>query len=183
MAELQKKLLLHTCCAPCACGCLEKLEGREITLFFSNSNLNSREEYEKRLENVRIFAERFSFPLLIDPYDHQAWLEQVSGIPDYENAPERGIRCGACFKFSLGRTAKAAEKLDMNFATTLTVSPHKNSKLIFSIGAECSPRFEPIDFKKNDGFLKSLRLSRELGLYRQDFCGCEFSRQNRKDNL
>lgn len=179
MAETQKQLLLHTCCAPCASGCLDKIRERDVTLFFSNSNLNTEEEYEKRLENVRILADRFSLKLLVDPYDHQAWLDHVSRVPEYETAPERGSRCAACFSFSLGRTAAMAEQLDMNFATTLTVSPHKNSKLIFSIGG-VSPRFEPIDFKKNDGFLKSLRLSKELGLYRQNFCGCEFSFQNRK---
>ena len=178
MLEIQKKLLLHICCAPCACGCLEKLEGREVVLFFSNSNLASREEFEKRLENVRIFAEKFAFPLIVDPYDHTAWLNAVAAVPEFEQAPERGPRCAACFKYNLARTAGKAEELDMNFATTLTVSPHKNSKLIFSIGSE-SERFEPIDFKKNDGFLKSLRLSKELNLYRQNFCGCEFSFRDR----
>ena len=178
MPEIQKKLLLHICCAPCACGCLDKLKEREVTLFFSNSNLSSQEEFEKRLENVRIFAEKFGFPLMIDPYDHAAWMSAVSEIPGFEEAPERGARCGACFKYNLGRTAAKAEELDMNFATTLTVSPHKNSKLIFSIGG-VFPRFETIDFKKNDGFLKSLRLSKELNLYRQNFCGCEFSLRDR----
>ena len=178
MPEIQKKLLLHICCAPCVCGCLDKLEGREVILFFSNSNLSSRDEFEKRLENVRIFAEQFGFPLIVDPYNHNAWIEAVSAVPDFELSPERGPRCTACFRYNLSRTAQKAEELDMNFATTLTVSPHKNSKLIFSIGSE-SERFEPIDFKKNDGFLKSLWLSKELNLYRQNFCGCEFSLRDR----
>ena len=182
MPELQKNLLLHICCAPCACGCLDKIADRSVTLFFSNSNLHTEEEFQKRLENVRRFADHFKFPLIVDPYDHQAWLDQISSVPDFQIQPERGARCAECFRFSLGRTAETAEKLDMNFATTLTVSPHKNSKLIFSIGSE-SQRFEPIDFKKNDGFLKSLRLSKELDLYRQDFCGCDFSFQNRKVSL
>ena len=82
MPESQKKLLLHICCAPCACGCLDKIEGREITLFFSNSNLSSAEEFEKRLESVRIFAERYHFPLIVDPYDHAAWLESVAKVPE-----------------------------------------------------------------------------------------------------
>lgn len=178
MPEIQKKLLLHICCAPCACGCLDKINEREVTLYFSNSNLSSREEFEKRLENVKIFAGKYNFPLIVDPYDHEAWLNSVSRVPDYELAPERGSRCGACFEFNLARTAAKAEELDMNFTTTLTVSPHKNSKLIFAIGGK-SLRFEAIDFKKNDGFLKSLRLSKELNLYRQNFCGCEFSLRDR----
>ena len=178
MPESQKKLLLHICCAPCACGCLDKIKGREITLFFSNSNLSSAEEFEKRLESVRIFAECYHFPLIVDPYDHAAWLDAVAKVPEYAQAPERGARCAACFEYNLARTAAKAEELDMNFTTTLTVSPHKNSKLIFAIGGK-SPRFEAIDFKKNDGFLKSLRLSKELNLYRQSFCGCEFSLRDR----
>ena len=178
MPETQKKLLLHICCAPCACGCLDKIKEREVTLYFSNSNLSSQDEFDKRLENVSLFAEKFGFPLIVDPYDHAAWLAAVSAVPGYEDAPERGPRCAACFKYNLERTAEKAEELDMNFATTLTVSPHKNSKLIFSIGG-VSPRFEAIDFKKNDGFLKSLRLSKELNLYRQNFCGCEFSLRDR----
>ena len=102
----------------------------------------------------------------------------VSAIPDYEQAPERGSRCAACFAYNLSRTAGKAAELGMNFTTTLTVSPHKNSKLIFSIGG-VYPHFEAIDFKKNDGFLKSMRLSKELNLYRQNFCGCEFSLRDR----
>ena len=178
MPESQKKLLLHICCAPCACGCLDKISGREVTLYFSNSNLSSPEEFEKRLESVRIFAEHYDFPLIVDPYDHAAWLDAAAKVPDYEQAPERGARCAACFAYNLARTAAKAEELDMNFTTTLTVSPHKNSKLIFSIGGNF-PHFEAIDFKKNDGFLKSLRLSKELNLYRQSFCGCEFSLRDR----
>lgn len=178
MPELQSKLLLHICCAPCACGCLDKIRERSVTLYFSNSNLSSAEEFEKRLENVRIFADRYAFPLIVDPYDHAAWLNAVSAVPDYKSTPERGARCAACFEYNLARTAAMAEQMGMNFTTTLTVSPHKNSKLIFAIGGRSS-RFEAIDFKKNDGFLKSLRLSKELNLYRQSFCGCEFSLRDR----
>ena len=174
MPDTEKKLLLHICCAPCACGCLDKIKNRDVSLYFSNSNLSSAEEFEKRLESVRIFAERCSFPLIVDPYDHEAWLNAVSAVPDFRNAPERGTRCATCFEYNLSRTSLMAEQLDMNFTTTLTVSPHKNSKLIFAIGGK-SARFEAIDFKKNDGFLKSLRLSEEWNLYRQNFCGCEFS--------
>ena len=171
-----KTLLLHTCCAPCACGCIGRLqeEGRNIVLFFSNSNINTREEFDKRLAEVEKFAAHFSLELVIDPYRHEDWLEAVSKVPDFAVQPERGLRCAACFEWALGRTALAAQERGMTFATTLTVSPYKNSRMILAIGAR-HDHFEPYDFKKKDGYLKSLRLSAELGLYRQNYCGCEFS--------
>lgn len=170
------KLLLHTCCAPCVSGCVERLfaEEREFVLYFSNSNINTEEEFEKRLDAVCKFARAFQLEVLTDEYDHDAWLAHVARVEDYAAQPERGRRCSACFDFSLGRSARKAAELGMNFATTLTVSPHKNSALIFRI-AEVHPHFEAYNFKKQDGFKRSLVLSRELGLYRQNFCGCEFS--------
>ena len=171
-----KKLLLHTCCAPCACGCIERLlaEKREVTLFFSNSNITTETEFEKRLDSVRKFAEVFSLDLIVDPYRHADWLEHVSHVERFAEQPERGLRCTACFAWSLKRTAEKALELDMNYATTLTVSPHKKSETIFRL-CENDPRFEAYNFKKQDGFKRSLELSRELELYRQNFCGCEFS--------
>ncbi len=170
------RLLLHTCCAPCASGCIERLfaEEREFTLYFSNSNIGTREEFEKRLDAVCKLVSAFHLDLLVDDYDHERWIEEISRIEHYADLPERGIRCSACFDFSLGRTARKASELGMNFATTLTVSPHKKSALIFEIGNR-HPHFESYDFKKRDGFRRSLVLSRELELYRQNFCGCEFS--------
>ncbi len=170
------KLLLHTCCAPCASGCVERLfaEEREFLLYFSNSNINTNGEFEKRLEAVYRLAEVFRLDVLVDRYDHDAWRNHVSRVADFANQPERGARCGACFDYSLGRSAQKAAELGMNFATTLTVSPHKNSDFIFGI-AKPYAHFEPYNFKKQDGFKRSLALSRELELYRQNFCGCEFS--------
>ncbi len=172
--ETQKKLLLHICCGPCGSGCLPRLKEREVVLYFSNSNLCSPEEYGKRLEAVKILASEYNVPLITDPYDHEAWLKHVSSLENVADIPERGARCGLCFEYSLGRTAAKAAELGMNFATTLTVSPHKNSRLIFSIGGKYDC-FEPLDFKKKDGFLLSINESRRLNLYRQTFCGCEFS--------
>jgi len=149
-------------------------EQRGVTLYFSNSNINSREEYEKRWNEVRKFADHFQLSRLADPYDHEAWLAHVSKVPGFASLPERGLRCHACFQWSLDRTAAKAKELGMNFSTTLTVSPHKDSRLIFAI-AEKHPHFEPYNFKKQDGFKRSLELSRELNLYRQNYCGCEFS--------
>lgn len=185
-------VLLHTCCGPCASASTEQLrmEGRRPVLFYSNSNICSPEEYEKRLESVRKLVGKIGAELIIDPYDHKNWLEAVAGL---EDEPEGGRRCARCFRFSLSRTFFKAQELGVrHFTTTLTISPHKNSKLIFSIGrgiapgqgkpaidqrhsTACSPLFLEIDFKKQGGFQRSVELSKEYGLYRQDFCGCEFS--------
>ena len=171
-----KTLLLHCCCGPCASACVERLleEKRKVVLYFSNSNIISREEFEKRLACVRFLAEKYALPLVEDPYCHEAWLKHISSLPDYEKEPERGGRCALCFAYSLGRAADYAEKNGYDFTTSLTVSPHKNSRLIFSIGSKY-PHFECWDFKKKDGFKRSILLSKEFGFYRQDFCGCEFS--------
>ena len=169
-------ILLHICCAPCGGGCVERLlaEGRTPLLYYSNGNLASVEEFERRLDSVEVLAKHFGVPLEVDPYDHAAYLERVAGL---ENEPERGLRCRECFRYNLGRAARRAAELQLPFATTLTVSPHKSSALIFEVGGEWK-HFEAIDFKKRDGFLRSNQIARELGFYRQQFCGCEFSRNN-----
>ena len=166
-------LLLHVCCAPCGGGCVERLlaEGRTPLLYYSNGNLASHEEFERRLDSVKVLAKHFDVPLEVDPYDHAAYLERVAGL---ENEPERGLRCRECFRYNLGRAAERAAVLGLPFATTLTVSPHKSSALIFEVGGAWN-HFEAIDFKKRDGFLRSNQIARELGFYRQKFCGCEFS--------
>lgn len=146
-----------------------------MTLYYSNSNIGSAEEYEKRLAEVRKFAEHFGLELIVDPYDHQAWLDWVSTVENFADAPERGARCVRCFAWSLERAATESARRGMTFATTLTVSPYKNSATIFEVGGQYE-NFERYDFKKQDGYLKSMRLSQELGLYRQNYCGCEFSK-------
>jgi predicted adenine nucleotide alpha hydrolase (AANH) superfamily ATPase len=167
-------LLLHVCCAPCAGGCVDRLlkdENRKVVLYYSNSNINTREEFEKRLDSVRLLAELYQLELVVDPYDHEAWLKHVAGL---ENEPERGVRCPRCFGWSLKRAAEYAASRQMNFATSLTVSPHKNSKVIFDVGS-IYPHFEPWDFKKKDGFKRSREIAKENHFYLQNFCGCEFS--------
>lgn len=166
-------LLLHICCAPCGGGCVERLlaSGRKVTLFYSNSNIGTQEEFERRLASVKMLSEAFQVPLLVDEYNHSAWLRHIAGL---ENEPEKGLRCPKCFEFSLSRTAEKASELGMNFATTLTVSPHKNSRVIFSVGTQWT-HFECLDFKKQNGFLRGRQIARELGFYLQNYCGCEFS--------
>jgi predicted adenine nucleotide alpha hydrolase (AANH) superfamily ATPase len=168
------KILVHICCAPCATASVERvlLDGLEPVLFFCNSNIWPESEYEKRLADARRLAEKLDVVIEEDQYDHAAWLEKIHGL---ENEPEKGARCLKCFEFSLARTAELAARLKIpKFCTTLTVSPHKVSRLIFAIGEQFDG-FEPIDFKKKGGFMRSLQLAKEMDLYRQGYCGCEFS--------
>lgn len=167
-----KKLLLHVCCGPCATHSVEALSEYEITLFYSNSNILSKDEFDKRLESVRKVAEINGLNLLVGEYDHEAWLEFVKGL---EGEPEGGERCKKCFEWQLKTTAKFADSFD-RFATTLTISPHKSSSVINSIG-ERYEKYLPTDLKKEGGFQRSVELSKSLGLYRQNFCGCEFSQR------
>ena len=187
------KVLLHTCCGPCASACVPALRdlGNEVALFFSNSNIDAEAEFEKRLDNARTLADAEGVELAADIYNHVDWLEKVA--KGFEDEPEKGARCARCFRYNLARTAAyaAAHGYDA-FTTSLTVSPHKVSRTVFEAGAEAAwsasakdcggsaaaaPEFLPVDFKKKDGFLRSLRRAAELGLYRQSYCGCEFSRR------
>ena len=148
-------IVLHVCCAPCASACLERLvlEGFRAEVFRLAKLSNSRLE--------------------VDDIEHETWLEHVAGL---ENAPEGGERCQRCFAFNLERTRRLAEDLGLPFTTSLTVSPHKSSAQIFEVGG-VFPGFQPWNFKKRDGFKRSLELSRHYGFYRQNYCGCEFSRR------
>lgn len=171
------RLLLHTCCGPCASHCIGVLRelGHDVTLFYSNANIAPAEEYSKRLENVKLLSSCVKVPLIVDETDHGKWLSQVAR--GFEKEPERGLRCERCFRLSLERTYAAMLKLNFEtFTTTLTISPHKHTPTIFAIGRSLDPeRFLAINFKKNDGFKHSLELAAQMGLYRQNYCGCEFS--------
>lgn len=173
-----KRILLHVCCGPCSTSSVERLiqEGYEPVLFFSDSNIFPYEEFVKRYENLLIVAEHYNLQVILDEWDHDKWLEAVKG---HEKDKEHGARCSICFHFNLERTARKAAELGIDeFTTTLTVSRFKNSRKIFSEG-EAFEGFREFDFKKKDGFNRSIILSRELGLYRQTWCGCEFSKGER----
>jgi predicted adenine nucleotide alpha hydrolase (AANH) superfamily ATPase len=146
-----------------------------VTLFFSNGNISPTEEYQKRLDAVRMLAERLAVPLVVDATDHADWLADVA--TGFEAEPEKGKRCARCFRHSLLRTHQEMERQGFDaFTTSLTVSPHKPTPLIFEVGqAIDNARFLVVDFKKNDGFKHSVQLATEIGLYRQSYCGCEFS--------
>lgn len=178
-ASGKPRLLLHVCCAPCATHSIERLtEEYEVALFFSDSNISPESEYRRRLQEARRLAQRCQVPLVEDAYNHAAWLEHIRGT---EDEPEGGRRCALCFEYNLTRAARYASDHGFDlFTTTLTISPHKSSDTIFDVGRRMGP-FLAIDLKKRDGFKRSLELSRQYNLYRQDYCGCEFSRRTSRD--
>ena len=173
------RLLLHACCAPCSSYVLEYLcRYFEITLFFYNPNIQPKEEFNLRLDALKQLIEHFpSVKLVVPKQDESEYLSFVEGL---EKEKEGGSRCTACFDLRLEKTAQYMRGNDYDyFATTLTVSPHKNAKLINEIGNKPASKYNvkylESDFKKKDGYLRSIRLSKELDLYRQDYCGCSFS--------
>jgi predicted adenine nucleotide alpha hydrolase (AANH) superfamily ATPase len=173
-----EKVLLHVCCAPCSTHAIERLlKEYMVVLFFSDSNIWPKEEYEKRLGEARKIAKAYNLELVEDGYDNDRWMEWISGL---EAEPERGARCHKCFEFNLRRAAEYAKAKMFNyFTTTLTIAPHKDSKAVFEVGRMLADkwgvRFLEIDFKKLDGFRHSLELSEKHQLYRQDYCGCRYS--------
>lgn len=176
------RILLQSCCGPCSTYVLECLtEHFDVSVLYYNPNIYPKEEYERRLFYQKIAIEntekKHSIELLASRYDPERFYQAVKG---YEDAPEGGARCAECFRLRLEETAaKALEKGFDFFATTLTVSPHKNAQVINRIGMDLEKkygiRFLPSDFKKKNGYKKSVELSEEYGLYRQNYCGCEFS--------
>ena len=184
--EQRPKLLLHACCAPCSTYVAEYLrEFFDITLFYYNPNTHPESEYIKRLDALKTLAEHFSLPIIEGDYHPQEFFSRVRGM---ESLPEGGERCTECFRIRLGETARTARELGFDyFCSTLSISPHKNAPLINDIGeqfaAEYGIPFLPNDFKKRGGFLRSTQLSKELGLYRQDYCGCIFSKSDLTESI
>ncbi len=170
------RVILHACCGPCATHPVEVLRdlGYQVTLFFSNANIWPPEEHAKRLANVLRLVEQLDLPLIEDTATHEAWRRHISGL---EGECEGGMRCRHCFQFNLARTQAKAQELGFDrFTTSLTVSPHKCARTIFAVGRQLDDvRFLAIDFKKDNGLQRSIELSRNFGLYRQNYCGCEFS--------
>lgn len=176
------KILLHICCAPDATAAVERLAREyEVCGFFQNDNLYPEAEYRLRLNNAERVAAVLGFTLVPAVFHPEAWEQAVAGL---EDEPERGKRCEACFRHNLTATAAKARELGLPwFTTTLTISPHKDANLIFSIGREVGEqqgvRFLAADFKKQDGFKRSLEWSRRLELYRQNYCGCQYSQRTK----
>ncbi len=178
------RLLLHCCCAPCSSYVTEYLhEFFDITVYFYNPNITEIEEYEKRKAELKRYLSEVSFGVGISwidaDYEPEAFFEMAKGL---ENEPERGRRCEGCFRLRLEKTAGAAVEHGFElFCTTLSISPHKDADLLMAIGEEIADRYGlsylPSDFKKKGGYQRSIELSREYDLYRQNYCGCIFSKK------
>lgn len=179
MTTDKPRLLLHICCAPCSTHVIDLLSKTcDVTGYFYNPNIHPESEYRRRLTEAERHCSRCNIPLIPSVYQPGDWHVLVKG---HETAAEGGARCAVCFRLRIEETARAAaaHRFDC-IATTLTVSPHKDAALINRIGLEAGEgrrlRFHEADFKKGNGYGESCRLSRALGLYRQNYCGCMFSK-------
>ena len=179
------RLLLHACCGPCSSAVLEQLSRSfDITILYYNPNIWPPAEYHRREQELERFvaeAHPLGVKVVEDRYDPQEFYDAARGL---ENEPERGARCTACYRLRMRRAAQYAAENGFDwFTTTLSISPHKDAARINQIGQELAAEFGvphlPSDFKKKNGYLRSLQLSDQYGLYRQDYCGCVFSEEDR----
>ncbi|MBQ8885694.1 MAG: epoxyqueuosine reductase QueH [Clostridia bacterium] len=182
MRDISKgeRLLLHSCCAPCSSACLERLkEVFKVTVLYYNPNIDDEEEYEKRkAEQIRFLKETGWADFIDCDYEREAFEEIARGL---EAEPERGKRCYLCYALRLDKTAKLAKENGfLWFTSTLSVSPYKSAAWLNELGERAAEKygvgFLNADFKKQGGYYRSEELSREYGLYRQDYCGCRFSK-------
>lgn len=182
-----KKILLHSCCAPCSSYVITFLSNYfDITVLYYNPNISPKEEYEKRkkeqIKLINNLKTKNKLDFLDCDYENDLYEKVVNG---YEECPEGGNRCRLCFNLRLEKTAILAKKNKYDyFCSTLTVSPHKNSKIINEIGNTIGEKYNIkwlySDFKKNEGFKQSIELSKKYNLYRQDYCGCIYSKKERE---
>ncbi len=177
--DYKPKLLMHSCCAPCSSYCITYLKDYfDITILYYNPNIEPYEEYLKRKEEQIRLCDILGVKIMDCDYDNEEFKKMVLG---YENLKEGGLRCFKCYELRLRKTASLAAGFDY-FGTTLTVSPYKNSNKINEIGLklqdEYGIKFLISDFKKKDGYKKSIELSRKYNLYRQNFCGCIYSKRD-----
>ncbi len=180
----KKRLFLHCCCAPCSSYVLEYLYPFfDVTIFFYNPNIVEKAEYVKRKDELLRYLSEVSFGSEIHTldadYDPERFLQMAQG---HENDPERGERCDLCFRMRLSETARQASKGRYDyFCTTLSISPHKNADMLMFIGEELAKQYKvpylPSDFKKRNGYKRSIELSSLYHLYRQDYCGCIYSKR------
>lgn len=178
------RLLLHACCGPCSSYCMEYLEKHfDLTVFFYNPNIDDTKEYKLRVEEAKRLIEEMDFTsevkFIEGDYDPSIFHSRIKG---YENEKECGKRCDICFELRLHEAAKAASDYGFDyFTTSLTISPMKNAEKLCEIGEEVAKEYNvkylPSDFKKKNGYKRSVDLSKEHELYRQDYCGCSFSKR------
>jgi predicted adenine nucleotide alpha hydrolase (AANH) superfamily ATPase len=180
----KQPVLLHVCCAPCATHVIELLSrSYSVTALFYNPNIQPDEEYQRRLQSMRRLCQLTGTPLLVEPSPVSVWVSWVHGL---EDEPEQGRRCLECFRGRLEYAVRAADRLGFPFvATTLTVSPRKPAAEINAIGVSVAAKartcYLESDFKKQDGFKRSCELSKHHNLYRQNYCGCRYSRMQRDE--
>ena len=187
--QVMPSLLLHACCAPCSSACLEYLNGNfDMTVFYYNPNISPESEFQKRLgEEKRLVSEMplsKEIRVIEGEYNYGDFLEAVKGL---EDIPEGGERCFKCYRLRLEKTARLAKEQGFDyFCTTLSISPLKNSQRINEIGEAVAEQYGvqwlPSDFKKKEGYKRSIELSKQYGLYRQNFCGCVFSKKEVSEN-
>ena len=178
----ENRILIHACCGICSGYPIALLKEMGYTpiVYFCNPNLDTKEEFNRRLEAQKIICMYHWVDLIVEEYNHDEFLSCVKG---FEQEPERGLRCDKCIELRLRNAAKKADELGIKvFTTSLVISPHKNFEKITQIGSALAEEYSdlkylPIDFKKKDGFLKTNKLSKELGIYRQNYCGCEFAKK------
>lgn len=182
----KNKLLLHACCAPCSSAVLERISKYfDITILYYNPNITEQEEYKKRLNEIESFVKSLNvdnIKVLRGRYNPKEFFDIAVGL---EKEKERGSRCYKCYELRLKETAKVAQELNFDyFTTTLSISPYKNSKWLNEIGQKLNKEFKPAylyaDFKKKNGYKRSIELSKKYGLYRQDYCGCIYSKKQRE---
>ena len=181
-------LLLHTCCAPCSTAVIARLSDFfKITIFYYNPNIEPYEEYLKRKEEqqrlLKVFPSKYPLAFLDCDYENEKFHAMAKGL---EEEKERGPRCFKCYRLRLEKTAlKAKENHFDYFGTSLTVSPYKNAQKLYEIGLELAKEYGVSylvsDFKKEDGYRKSIMYSKEYQLYRQDYCGCIYSKKEREE--
>jgi hypothetical protein len=177
--SINKKILLHACCGICSGYPISLLQdmGYSVIVYFYNPNIYPESEYFKRLEAQKTLCEHFGCEFIEGKYEPQVYYDYVKG---YENEPEKGARCDKCFTLRLEETAKLAKKLNIEtFTTSMVISPHKNYEKLTAIGNAVAKVYEleyfSLNFRKNDGFLKTNQISKSLNLYRQNYCGCKFA--------
>jgi len=189
----KRKILLHSCCGPCSTSVIERLaDFYEITVLYYNPNIYPESEYLKRkseqLRFIRVLNERYPH-LVVKFLDHDYESEKFyAAVKGLEREPEGGARCPVCFRLRLEETARLAKNLGFDlFGTTLTVSPHKDADIINEIGNSLQNKYDiyylKANFKKGDGYKRSIELSKQLDLYRQEYCGCEFALKKDTDRL
>ena len=177
---MKPKLLLHICCAPCSTHVVELLkEDYNLTGYFYNPNIHPKSEYLRRAEEMRNYAGKIGLEMYCAEYGDTKWFDMTKGM---ENIPEGGERCFLCYRMRLEKAAQYAKEHKYQIlTTTLSISPHKNAEKINEIGSEIASKyglqFYTADFKKSGGFDRSIRMSKEAGLYRQSYCGCIFSQR------